>query len=74
MPAERHPTKYQMVRNGEMIKMSSASREELEEELMRAYDVIDKFDDMFHSMLKPAKKLANDFLMGRSAEVDEVVL
>ena len=62
----RDPNIYQIMINGQPKKIADASRDELEAELMRAYDVFEHLENTF----APLGLLIGDFIEGRSKQVD----
>jgi hypothetical protein len=58
---------YQIMINGQPKPVADATREELEDDLMRAYDVIQLLEVKF----APLGLLMSDFIEGRHKQVDE---
>lgn len=68
----RDPKEYQMVVNGVTKKVADATREELEADLMRAYDVIAAVEDHFFSRVTPITDLVGAFIEGKTETIDRL--
>jgi hypothetical protein len=63
----RDKNRYQIMINGSPKPITEATREELEDDLMRAYDVI----QLLEVKIVPLGLVMSDFIEGRNKQVDD---